>query len=108
LPFTADVEERNRRFRGGSTGASVARAPPYIRQYVSSPLLPEGLRQTLRKRIVDSHDFSIGGLRQQPKFMDRDTVEYALMLDIFVAYLPIPPLTWRLLENLHEPEEQHP
>lgn len=31
----------------------------------------------------------------------------ALLLASFVAYLPIPPLTWRLLENLHEPEEQH-
>ncbi len=50
-----------------------------VRQYASSPLLAEGLRQTLRKQIVDSHDFSIGGLKQQQKFMDRDTVEYALM-----------------------------
>ncbi|HEV8646637.1 MAG TPA: DUF255 domain-containing protein [Burkholderiales bacterium] len=50
-----------------------------IRQYAPSPLLPEDLRQTLRKQIVDSHDFSIGGLKQQQKFMDRDTVEYALM-----------------------------
>lgn len=24
------------------------------------------------------------------------------------AYLPIPPATWRYLENLHEPEEHHP
>jgi len=31
----------------------------------------------------------------------------ALLLASFVAYLPIPPLTWRFLENLHEPEEQH-
>jgi hypothetical protein len=31
----------------------------------------------------------------------------ALLLASFVAYLPIPPLTWRLLENLHEPREQH-
>jgi uncharacterized protein len=28
---------------------------------------------------VDSHDFSIGGLKQQQKFMDRDTVEDALI-----------------------------
>ena len=31
----------------------------------------------------------------------------ALLLASFIAYLPIPPLTWRFLENLHEPEEQH-
>jgi len=31
----------------------------------------------------------------------------ALLLASFVAYLPIPPLTWRLLENLHKPGEQH-
>ena len=31
----------------------------------------------------------------------------ALLLASFVAYWPIPPLTWRFLENLHEPEEQH-
>ncbi|HWH48404.1 MAG TPA: hypothetical protein VN664_11425 [Burkholderiales bacterium] len=31
----------------------------------------------------------------------------ALLLASFVAYLPIPPLTWRLLESLHEPGEQH-
>ncbi len=30
-----------------------------------------------------------------------------LLLGSFVAYLPIPPLTWRLLENLHESGEQH-
>ena len=31
----------------------------------------------------------------------------ALLLASFVAYLPIPPLTLRFLENLHGPEEQH-
>lgn len=31
----------------------------------------------------------------------------ALLAASFVAYLPIPPLTWRLLENLHRPEESH-
>ena len=29
----------------------------------------------------------------------------ALLLASFVAYLPIPPLTWRFLEILHEPKE---
>jgi len=32
----------------------------------------------------------------------------ALLVASFVAYLPIPPLTWRFLENLHEPGEQRP
>lgn len=32
----------------------------------------------------------------------------ALLLASFVAYLPIPPLIWRFLQNLHEPGEQHP
>ena len=31
----------------------------------------------------------------------------ALLLASFVAYWPIPRLTWRFLEHLHEPEEQH-
>ena len=31
----------------------------------------------------------------------------ALLLASYISYLPIPPLTWRLLENLHGPEEQH-
>jgi predicted MFS family arabinose efflux permease len=30
----------------------------------------------------------------------------ALLLASFLAYLPIPPITWRFLELLHEPEEQ--
>jgi hypothetical protein len=30
----------------------------------------------------------------------------ALLLVSFVAYFPIPPLTWRFLESLHAPEEQ--
>ena len=25
-----------------------------------------------------------------------------------IAYLPIPPVTWRYLEELHEPKEHHP
>jgi hypothetical protein len=31
----------------------------------------------------------------------------ALLVASFVAYLAIPPLTWRFLEQLHEPQEQH-
>ena len=49
-----------------------------VTQYSVSPLLPDELRATLKKQIVDSYDFKAGGLLQQQKFMDRDTVEYAL------------------------------
>ena len=49
-----------------------------VRQYWVSPLLADELRAVLKKQIVDSHDFKVGGLLQQQKFMDRDTVEYAL------------------------------
>ena len=48
--------------------------------YSTSPLLSDDVRRTLKKSFVDSHDFKLGGLRQQQKFMDRDSVEYALML----------------------------
>jgi uncharacterized protein YyaL (SSP411 family) len=49
-------------------------------QFSASPLLPEDVRRTLKKSFADSHDFKLGGLLQQQKFMDRDSVEYALML----------------------------
>ena len=49
-------------------------------QFSASPLLPEDVRRALKKSFVDSHDFKLGGLLQQQKFMDRDSVEYALML----------------------------
>ena len=29
------------------------------------------------------------------------------LLATFVAFVAIPPLTWRFLERLHEPQEQH-
>ena len=49
-------------------------------QYSTSPLLPDDVRRTLIKSFIDSHDTRLGGMRQQQKFMDRDNVEYALML----------------------------
>ena len=49
-------------------------------QYSTSPLLSEDVRRALRRNFTDSHDFKRGGLLQQQKFMDRDSVEYALML----------------------------
>lgn len=52
--------------------------PP--KQFSASPLLPEDVRRSLRKSFTDSQDLKLGGLLQQQKFMDRDSVEYALML----------------------------
>lgn len=48
--------------------------------YSSSPLLADHLRKELRRRFAGTHDFRRGGFRQEQKFMDRDAVEYALML----------------------------
>jgi uncharacterized protein YyaL (SSP411 family) len=48
--------------------------------YSTSPLLADDLRKELRQRFSGTHDFRRGGFRQEQKFMDRDTVEYALML----------------------------
>lgn len=51
-----------------------------VGQYSTTPLLPESLRATLRKAFFDTHDFRLGGMKQEQKFMDRDSVELALML----------------------------
>jgi len=48
--------------------------------YSSSALLAEDIRKELRRRFTSTHDTRHGGFRQEQKFMDRDTVEYALML----------------------------
>ena len=48
--------------------------------FSASPLLSEDVRRTLKKSFTESHDFKLGGMLQQQKFMDRDNVEYALML----------------------------
>ena len=50
-----------------------------VQSYSETPLLPEGVRKELRQRFVRSHDFKLGGMEQEQKFMDRDTVEYALI-----------------------------
>ena len=49
-----------------------------------------------------------------PLMLFAGTLLIAIVLLLLVAlmpfaieYLPIPPLTWRFLENLHGPEEQH-
>lgn len=41
-------------------------------------LLSESLRETLRSRHRDAHDEQLGGLDTLQKFMDRDSVEYAM------------------------------
>ncbi len=51
-----------------------------VRTFSSSPLLSAEVRRELEKNFIDSHDPRVGGMRQQQKFMDRDSVEYALML----------------------------
>ncbi|MBA2352323.1 MAG: thioredoxin domain-containing protein [Burkholderiales bacterium] len=50
-----------------------------VTEFARDPLLPVAVHQELLKRYTETHDFSIGGLRQAQKFMDRDTVEYALL-----------------------------
>lgn len=54
-----------------------------VRVFSTSPLLSVEVRRELAKNFVDSHDPRVGGMRQQQKFMDRDSVEYALMLAKF-------------------------
>lgn len=51
-----------------------------VRTFSSSPLLSTEVRRELTRNFIDSHDPRVGGMRQQQKFMDRDSVEYALML----------------------------
>ena len=51
-----------------------------VTEFSTSPLLAETTRAILKERFVSTHDFKKGGMLQQQKFMDRDTVEYALML----------------------------
>ena len=46
--------------------------------YATSPLLAPKLQRELEQQHLDSHDFVVGGLKQQQKFIDRDTLEYAL------------------------------
>ncbi len=50
-----------------------------IQSYSETSLLAEPVRKELRQRFVRSHDFKLGGMEQEQKFMDRDSVEYALM-----------------------------
>lgn len=49
-----------------------------VREFAASPLLAPRLREELKKRFIESHDSRRGGLDAEHKFLDRDSVEYAL------------------------------
>ena len=49
-----------------------------VTAYATSALLAPALRKELEREHLESHDFVRGGLKQQQKFIDRDTIEYAL------------------------------
>ena len=56
-------------------------APPTApKSYASSALLDAPVRNELARRFIVTHDTKNGGLRQAQKFLDRDSVEYALLL----------------------------
>lgn len=50
-----------------------------VESYSTTHLLPEDLRKKLKHRLLGSHDFTRGGPIQEQKFLDRDTIEYAIM-----------------------------
>ena len=49
-----------------------------VREFAASPLFPPELRAELEKRVLGAHDNRRGGLAAEHKFLDRDSVEYAL------------------------------
>ena len=49
-----------------------------VAAYASSALLAPALQRELEREHLESHDFARGGLKQQQKFIDRDTLEYSL------------------------------
>lgn len=46
----------------------------------SSPQLSNSLRKALQTKHIDSYDSAQGGLRQAMKYLERDSVEYTLLL----------------------------
>jgi uncharacterized protein len=50
-----------------------------IREFSADAALNAALRADLQKRFVAAHDFDNGGFKQAQKFIDRDTVEYAML-----------------------------
>ncbi|HVS27644.1 MAG TPA: DUF255 domain-containing protein [Burkholderiales bacterium] len=51
-----------------------------VSDFSNQTLLDDKLRSELKQRFFLSHDYQVGGLEQQQKFMDRDSVEYAMLL----------------------------
>ena len=49
-----------------------------VTAYATSALLAPALQRELEREHTESHDFVRGGLKQQQKFIDRDTLEYSL------------------------------
>lgn len=54
-------------------------AEAVVTRFAGSPLLTPALRAELTRKHHDSHDDQLGGLRQGMKYLERDSVEYALM-----------------------------
>src|SRR5258706_3572166 len=50
-----------------------------ITRFAASPLLKPKVREQLEHNYYDVHDPALGGFKQPKKFMDWDTVEYALL-----------------------------
>jgi uncharacterized protein YyaL (SSP411 family) len=49
-------------------------------RYADSPSLDAATRARLTQRFISSHDFKLGGLTTAQKYLDRDSVEYELLL----------------------------
>ncbi|MGH8496199.1 MAG: thioredoxin domain-containing protein [Gammaproteobacteria bacterium] len=56
--------------------AAARLAPPEV--FAESPFLIDDLRKSLRENHASSLDHRLGGLRTAQKFLDRDTVSYAM------------------------------
>ncbi len=51
-----------------------------VKDFSNQTVLGDKLRSELQQRFFVSHDYQVGGLDQQQKFMDRDSVEYTMWL----------------------------
>ena len=56
-----------------------------IDTYSATHVLAAPVRKQLAQRFASTHDFKLGGLDQKQKYLDRDTVEYALALSLRAA-----------------------
>lgn len=54
-------------------------APPVIPRATAATQLTPALRRALTTKFLDTADTRLGGLRQPMKYLDRDSVEYALI-----------------------------